>query len=45
MARQKEDIAAVARNLIDDARNGVFKPVYILMGDEPYYPDLYARRL
>ena len=40
MARQKEDIAAVAGKLIEDARNGVFKPVYVLMGDEPYYPDL-----
>ena len=45
MARQKEDIAAVARNLIDDARNGVFKPVYILMGDEPYYPDLVCQAI
>ena len=23
-----------------DARNGVFKPVYLLMGDEPYYVDM-----
>ncbi len=40
MARPKEDIASVARKLIEDARQGVFKPVYLLMGDEPYYPDL-----
>ena len=45
MARQKEDIAAISRSLIEDARNGVFKPVYILMGDEPYYPDLVCQAI
>lgn len=45
MARVKEDIAAISRALIDDARNGVFKPVYILMGDEPYYPDLVCQAI
>lgn len=45
MARQKEDIAAVARKLIEDARNGIFMPVYILMGDEPYYPDLVCQAI
>ena len=28
------------RNLVEDAKNGIFKPVYLLMGAEPYYPDL-----
>ena len=27
------------RNLIEDARRGVFKPVYLLMGEEPHYPE------
>ncbi|MBR5905203.1 MAG: DNA polymerase III subunit delta [Bacteroidales bacterium] len=45
MARQKEDIAGISRALIEDARNGVFKPVYILMGDEPYYPDLVCQAI
>ena len=40
MAARKEDVAAICRQLVDDARNGVFKPVYVLMGDEPFYPDL-----
>ena len=40
MAARKEDTAAICRQLIEDARSGVFKPVYVLMGDEPYYPDL-----
>ena len=45
MARVKEDIAAISRTLIEEARNGVFKPVYILMGDEPYYPDLVCQAI
>ena len=45
MARQKEDISAVAGKLIEDARNGVFKPVYILMGEEPYYPELVCQAI
>lgn len=28
------------RKIVDDARNGVFAPVYLLMGGEPYYPDM-----
>ena len=28
------------RDLIRDAKSGVFKPVYLLMGEEPYYPEL-----
>lgn len=28
------------RNLIEDVSKGIFKPVYLLMGDEPYYPEL-----
>ena len=45
MARQKEDIAAQARMLIEEARSGVFKPVYVLMGDEPYYPELVCQAI
>lgn len=28
------------RQLLEDVARGIFKPVYLLMGDEPYYPDL-----
>ena len=28
------------RNLIEEAKAGSFKPVYLLMGEEPYYPEL-----
>ena len=45
MARQKEDIAALSRRLVEDARAGVFQPVYVLMGDEPYYPDLVCQAI
>ena len=45
MARVKEDIAGISRKLIEEARAGVFKPVYILMGDEPYYPDLVCQAI
>lgn len=28
------------RNLVEDASKGVFKPVYLLMGEEPYYTEM-----
>ena len=28
------------RSLIEEVKAGVFKPVYLLMGEEPYYPEL-----
>lgn len=28
------------KGIIEDVKGGVFKPVYLLMGEEPYYPDL-----
>ena len=40
MARSTVNIPALCGQLVEDARKGVFKPVYLLMGDEPYYPDL-----
>ena len=40
MAKSSVNIPALCGQLVEDARAGVFKPVYLLMGDEPYYPDL-----
>lgn len=40
MAQKKQDTAALASKIIGDVRNGVFAPVYLLMGEESYYPDL-----
>jgi len=28
------------RALLEDVRSGIFKSIYLLMGEEPYYPDL-----
>jgi DNA polymerase-3 subunit delta len=33
------------RGLIEDAGKGVFKPVYLLMGEEPYYPELLCQAI
>ena len=40
MAKSSVNVPALCGQLIEDARKGVFKPMYLLMGDEPYYPDL-----
>ena len=40
MAKGFQDIDSLCRGIVNDARNGVFKPVYLLMGDEPYYVDM-----
>lgn len=40
MAKAAVNIDAVSRQLVEDARRGVFHPVYLLMGEEPYYPDM-----
>ena len=33
------------RNLIEEIKSGVFKPVYLLMGEEPYYPELVCQAI
>ena len=40
MAKGFGEIDSLCRELVNDARNGIFKPVYLLMGDEPYYVDM-----
>ena len=40
MAKSGINVEAQCAELISDARNGVFRKVYLLMGDEPYYPDM-----
>lgn len=40
MAKTSVNIDLLAGQLVEDARKGIFKPVYLLMGDEPYYPEL-----
>ena len=36
------DIQEQYLKIVQDVRSGVFSPVYLLMGEEPYYPDLAA---
>lgn len=36
------DIREQCRKIVQDVRSGIFSPVYLLMGEEPYYPDLVA---
>ena len=33
------------RTLIEEVKSGVFKPVYLLMGEEPYYPELLCQAI
>ena len=43
-AQPREDTSGLSRKLIEDARAGIFKPVYVLMGEEPYYIDRITER-
>ena len=46
MARQeKVNAAQQCKALMDEVQAGIFKPVYLLMGDEPYYPDLLCKAI
>ena len=40
MARVTGNVAAQCEDIIAKAKSGQFSPIYLLMGDEPYYTDL-----
>ena len=40
MAKGFQETDSLCREIVKEAREGVFKPVYLLMGDEPYYVDM-----
>lgn len=40
MAKGFADTDAKCRKIVEDVRNGIFSPVYLLMGEEPYYIDM-----
>lgn len=40
MAKSQVDVGAQCREIIEKAKAGEFSPVYLLMGDEPYYTDM-----
>ena len=45
MAKGGVNIEAQTRELIQEIRQKNFKPVYLLMGEEPYYPDLICQAI
>ena len=45
MAKATVNIAQVSNDIINDVRAGRFAPVYLLMGDEPYYPELVCQAI
>lgn len=40
MAKTTVGAGAQAKEIISKVKSGEFSPVYLLMGDEPYYPDI-----
>ena len=40
MAKNSVNIDAQCAKILSDVREGRFRPLYLLMGDEPYYPEL-----
>lgn len=40
MAAPKQNVAAQAAQIIQEVKQGSFSPLYLLMGDEPYWPSL-----
>lgn len=45
MAKQGINVASQCRELINEIQSGQFKPVYLLMGEEAYYPDLVCQAI
>lgn len=45
MAKQTADTTALFNTILSDIKNRKFKPVYILMGEEPYYSDMIMEQL
>ena len=45
MAKGNINIAQLCSGIIADVRAGRFAPVYLLMGDEPYYPELVCQAI
>lgn len=45
MAKQSIDTASLCNSLISEIRSGKFRPVYLLMGEEAFYPDLVCKEI
>ena len=33
------------QNILEDVKNGIFKSIYLLMGEEPYYPEMVCQAI
>lgn len=45
MAKPSIDTASQCAGLIDEIRKGSFHPIYLLMGEEAFYPDMVCREI
>ncbi len=45
MAKQSINVAQQCKELIEEIHKGIFRPVYLLMGEESYYPDLICKEI
>ncbi len=39
MAKGFAETHSLCRDIVEDVKKGIFRPVYLLMGEEPYYPE------
>ena len=40
MAKGTVNVGSLCREIVSAVKSGQFAPVYLLMGDEPYYTDM-----
>lgn len=45
MAKASVDINSMCTSLINEIRQGTYRSIYLLMGDEAYYPDLICKEI
>lgn len=45
MAKTSINVKDQCRSLLSEIRSGSFRPVYVLMGEEPYYPELICQAI
>lgn len=45
MAKQSTNITVQANQIISDTKKGIFAPIYLLQGLEPYYPELVCQAI
>lgn len=45
MAKEKVNTAQLAGEILANVKQGIFAPVYLLMGEEPYYVDMVSKAI